>query len=101
MPLLAPDELLSLDNIRGCWIHCERGLIWMTADGKDIVLRSGESCQITTSQRVVVQAVSIARFSVLEQPVIRPVAQPAKAARRVRSCPRPFLLSVRLETTSG
>ncbi|KAF0813287.1 hypothetical protein IGB42_02216 [Andreprevotia sp. IGB-42] len=98
MPLLAPDELLSLDKIRGRWIHCERGLLWLTVDGNDIILKSGMSCRVNTQQRVVIQALSIARFAILENPVQQPGA---RSVRRPRLGRRLLGFSVRLGASPG
>ncbi|MGE0355433.1 MAG: DUF2917 domain-containing protein [Burkholderiales bacterium] len=61
---LARDGLLSIDDGRGLRLRVAAGSIWLTqqGDGRDVVLRDGESFAIDRGGRTVVQALDPAEL---------------------------------------
>ena len=59
--LLRKDEILALDGNRcGRLVCCGEGVLWVTqeGDGRDYLLRRGESFQTTLAGRIVVTAMA-------------------------------------------
>lgn len=64
--LLEKGEMLVVNGSRqGCCARCEAGTLWITqkGDSRDHLLRSGGGFQSFLSGRIVVTALSAARFS--------------------------------------
>ncbi|WP_035058694.1 DUF2917 domain-containing protein [Andreprevotia chitinilytica] len=97
MPLFAPKQLMSLDNAKGLWICCERGLLWLTDDGDDVILRGGERYRLVSTGRVVLEAVTIAQFTVSKHSVL--TGEPTLPKHRERR--RLLALSSRLRPSPG
>lgn len=62
---LARDGMLGIDDGRGLRLRVAAGAVWLTQqdDGRDIVLRPGESFVIDRPGRTVVQALDPAELS--------------------------------------
>ena len=61
---LARDGLLGIDDGRGLRLRVASGAVWLTQqdDGRDVVLREGESFVIDRAGRTVVQALDPAEL---------------------------------------
>ena len=65
-------------------IHCERGHLWLSVDGKDITLEPGEHLDITCTGLLLIEGDHGSRYSV--------ATLPARASKRrwpFHSSPRP------------
>jgi hypothetical protein len=62
---LARDGVLGIDDGRGLRLRVAAGAVWLTqqGDGRDVVLRAGESFVIDRPGRTVVQALDPAELS--------------------------------------
>jgi hypothetical protein len=66
---LRKDGFAALTEARGMAIRCRSGLLWITAecDRRDYVLRAGESLEIFTRGRVVIEAERDSEVQLLQQ----------------------------------
>jgi hypothetical protein len=53
---LNPDELLSLPLAAGCVIDVKDGVVWITTEGEDVILRGGQSHHVCRQGEALVQA---------------------------------------------
>ena len=62
---LARDGVIGIEDGRGLRVGVSTGSVWLTqqGDGRDVVLRAGESFVIDRRGRTVVQALAPAEFS--------------------------------------
>ncbi|MFC7420809.1 DUF2917 domain-containing protein [Iodobacter arcticus] len=54
-------EVFSIRAIK-TWIHCAAGQIWLSHDGRDVILECGQKWQIEGTDPVVIQALQNSRF---------------------------------------
>lgn len=63
---LQQDKLLSLPARRGAEVSVEAGAIWFTLDGRDVVLSSGQSCQLEADATLLIESFSYSSFRLAE-----------------------------------
>ncbi|MBV8466401.1 MAG: DUF2917 domain-containing protein [Burkholderiales bacterium] len=74
---LNPDELLSLPVEAGSVIDIEDGVVWITTEGEDVILRGGQNHRIGRHGEALVQALAAARLH------LQPPQQGESAWRRL------------------
>lgn len=67
-------ELLSFTS-EAAWIRCESGQLWISHDGKDIVLARGEKCFVNGEDLIVIEALQDSHFSILNQQTAQPLTE--------------------------
>jgi hypothetical protein len=89
--VLAPGQLLNLDDAAGVRIASRHGTVWITQDGdpRDIVLRPGDSFELDRATPVIVQAFEKA-FVTLSEPAAAPRRSASAWTVPLRSAIRHF-----------
>ncbi|WP_375591638.1 DUF2917 domain-containing protein [Chitiniphilus eburneus] len=77
--------LLTLEHAGPSELHCRSGVLWITEDGRDLIVHAGERCPLRGGGKVLVQAMALSHFSI-ESPGLRP--RGGWLGRLVRYAPR-------------
>lgn len=63
---LQQDMLISLPARRGAVLALESGAIWLTMDGRDIVLADGQTLRLEKDATLLIQAFSYTRLRLMQ-----------------------------------
>jgi hypothetical protein len=63
---LSPSKLSTLNGHAQLWIECESGMVWLSDDGVDVILKRGEQWQIRSNEAVVIEALTESRLQCRE-----------------------------------
>lgn len=63
--MIACSSLVSLKRAGRVTIRCERGQLWLSVPGEDVILRAGESWKAAHAGTVLIEGVNDARFSLV------------------------------------
>ncbi|WP_410498331.1 DUF2917 domain-containing protein [Chitinibacter sp. S2-10] len=64
--LLSKSKLSTLSGHSQLWIECESGMVWLSDDGVDVILKRGEQWQIRSNEPVVIEALTESRLQCRE-----------------------------------